>query len=72
MGERLVSCPGATRDTADPQIEDMLAGIPRTTDATNKLRTEGTFSSAGDKCFFWPAPSVVLPFLPARAHDFTQ
>jgi len=29
------------RDTADPQGEDMLAGIPRTTAATNKLDTVG-------------------------------
>lgn len=54
-----VSCPGATRDTAGRKAEDMLAGIPWTTAHVTSLRTEGTFSSAEDKCSFWSAPSVV-------------
>jgi len=37
MGERLVSCPGARGIPQIRRIEDMLAGIPGTTDATNKL-----------------------------------
>jgi len=49
----------------------MLAGIPGITDATNKLRTEGTFSTAGDKCFFWPAPSVGLPFFRSSLQGHT-
>ena len=73
--ELLLSCPG---DRGIPQIrrvEDMLAGIPGTTDATNKLRPEGTFSLCSGQMFLRASAerrSPVLSFLPARAHHFTQ